>query len=283
MLYKCQVGFTFSTSTPCRRLGADAFRHQMPESVRGVVAGLLPRPAVSPACETQVVRPPLALYSQNPRVARLGGFQFGMGLSGRLAPGLKSRPMDPIGQLPPIARVKSGIGTTEAADALGRPVRLVDPAVDWLRGTTDRIDPESSHRIMHELVGVHRAYRRSLLRGIACVIALFLIAAALIAIDIAIEGQSAISDLLSSLIFTGPAVFAMLVAGIVVPAVRARRRRLSGVRDVMLRNARCPQCVYPISGILQDETTGLVTCPECGAAWRIESSRVNRPGDVLHG
>ena len=179
--------------------------------------------------------------------------------------------------------MKAGNSSRDSADALGMPVRLVDPAMDWLRGTTDRIDKESSDRIMRELVGVHRAYRRSLLRGIACVIALFVIAAVAIAIDVAIEGRSALSDLLTSLIFTGPAVAAMLVAGIVVPAVRARRRRLSGVRDVMLRNARCPQCVYPIGGILQDETTGLVTCPECGAAWRIESSRTDRPGNGAHG
>lgn len=136
---------------------------------------------------------------------------------------------------------------------------------------------------MCELLGVHRAYRRSLLRGIACVVALFMVAAAAIAIDIAIEGRSALSDLLSSLMFSGPAVAAMFVAGIVVPAVRARRRRLCGVRDVMLRNARCPQCAYPIGGILQDANTGLVTCPECGAAWRIESARFDQPVSVPHG
>lgn len=180
-------------------------------------------------------------------------------------------------------RVKSANARTEATDALGRPVRLVDPAIDWLRGTTERIDQESSDRIMRELVGVHRTYRRSLLWGVAFVIGLFLVVAAAIGIDIAIEGRSALSDLLSSLLFTGPAVVATFVAGIVVPAVRARRRRLCGVRDVMLRNARCPQCVYPIGGILQDAKTGLVTCPECGAAWRIESARIDQRGSVSHG
>jgi hypothetical protein len=190
--------------------------------------------------------------------------------------------MDSSGDSAARERAKATTGPADATDALGRPVRLVDPAMDWLRGTTDRIDQESSDRIMRELVGVHRAFRRLLLRGIACVVALFMIAAAAIAIDIAIEDRSALSDLLSSLLFTGPAVAAS-VAGIVVAAVRARRRRLSGVRDVMLRNARCPQCVYSIGGILQDAATGLSTCPECGAAWRTESSHVDHPRNVARG
>jgi len=243
---------------------------------------------VRPSClwvsEKHIVTPPHALYSKNPRVARLGGCRFSGRSPFETSPRSSlSWSMVSTGHTAARERVKSASGRTEATDALGRPVRLVDPAIDWLRGTTDRIDKESSDRIMRELVGVHRAYRRSLLRGIACVIALVVIAAAGIAIDIAIEGRSALSDLLSSLIFTGPAVAAMLVAGIVVPAVRARRRRLSGVRNVMLRNARCPQCVYPIGGSLHEATTGLVTCPECGAAWRIESERFDQPGYVPHG
>lgn len=154
-----------------------------------------------------------------------------------------------------------------ATDDRGQPVVLTDPGVDWLLGRQDRIADKTARRIMEDLGVEATAGRRLIRRGIAFVLALVVLSGAAIGIDIALEGRAAADDLLASLIFTGPAVAAMLGAGVIAPIVIARRRRLSRTREIMLKNGHCPQCAYRLAG-LPAGADSLITCPECGAAWR---------------
>jgi hypothetical protein len=170
----------------------------------------------------------------------------------------------------PVRSTGRARGTTR--DAAGRRVTLFDPGIDWLVGNRDRIDEATADRVMRELNGEVRASRRVILGGIAFVG--LLAAAALIAlgIDIAIEGRAALRDALGSLVLTGPAVTMMLVAGVVVPVVVARRRRLARTHEIMLRNGHCPHCGYRIADIPPQPATGHTICPECGCEWASASS-----------
>lgn len=157
------------------------------------------------------------------------------------------------------------IGTI--SDAAGRRVTLLDPAVDWLLGNRERMDQETAERIMTELSGEARASHRLLLGGITVVAGLTIAAAGALAISIAIEGRSAWQDAVGSLVFTAPAVTMMLVAGVVVPIIVARKRRLSRSCEAMLRHGHCPHCGYRIADIPAQAQTGHTICPECGCEW----------------
>ena len=161
----------------------------------------------------------------------------------------------------------SSLGT--ASDASGRPVAILDPGVDWLLGRYDRFDQETLDRIMVELGVEGRAARRLILGGTGFVALLVVAAAGAIAIDIAIEGPAAQQDLLGSLLFTGPAVAMMLAAGVVLPVIVARRRRLARSRDILLRHGHCPHCGYRIREVPPRPESGQTVCPECASAWRI--------------
>lgn len=157
------------------------------------------------------------------------------------------------------------IGTI--SDAAGRRVTLLDPAVDWLVGNRERMDQKAVERIMTDLNGEARASRRLILGGISFVLLLTVAALIALAINIAFEGRAALHDAIGSLVFTGPAVAIMLVAGVVVPIVVARKRRLANSCDVMLRNGHCPHCGYRIAGIPPQPRTDHTICPECGCEW----------------
>ena len=152
-------------------------------------------------------------------------------------------------------------------DASGRRVTLFDPALDWLVGSDERMDQATADRIMRDLGGEERSSRKLLLGGIAVGLAIVGVATLAVAISIAIEGKPALQDAVSSLVFTGPAVAMMLVAGVVGPMVVARRRRLGRSRDVLLRHGHCPHCGYRIGEISPQPRTGHTICPECGCEW----------------
>lgn len=164
--------------------------------------------------------------------------------------------------LPP-ARGKQA---ASVCDAGGRRVALLDPGVDWLLGKQDRMDRATLDRIMTDLGVEARAARRLILGGAGAVLLLSLAVAGAVAVDIAIEGRGALRDLLGSLVFTGPAVAAMLAAGVVLPVVLARRRRLARSTDVLLRHGHCPHCGYRVAAIPRSPT-GRTICPECACAW----------------
>lgn len=157
----------------------------------------------------------------------------------------------------------------EVADANGRRVRVVDPAGDWLLGRHGAVDAATLEGVMRDLDGdrarPHAASLRTLRVGIAAVAILLAASLALVAISIAVEGRAALADLRASLLLTGPAIAMMVGAGVVAPAVVARRRRLAGARDAWLRHGRCPACAYRIAEV--PAAAGTRTCPECGAAW----------------
>ncbi|GMV27733.1 MAG: hypothetical protein AMXMBFR58_37640 [Phycisphaerae bacterium] len=156
-----------------------------------------------------------------------------------------------------------------ARDAAGKPVTIMDPGVDWLLGSNDRIERETLDAIMADLGVADRSARRVILTGLGTLAVLIVLAIAGIAIDIAIEGQAAWNDLVKSLAFTGPAVLLMLAAGVAAPLVVARRARLKGTRAALLRHGRCPHCGYGIAGVPVDAGTGHTICPECSSAWHV--------------
>lgn len=60
---------------------------------------------------------------------------------------------------------------------------------------------------------------------------------------------------------------------------KARRARHERIRSVMLEYLRCPHCGYDIRGLPVDTLDGATVCPECGCAWKIDSSQtVGDPG-----
>ena len=152
-------------------------------------------------------------------------------------------------------------------DASGRRITLLDPGVSWLLGRHEQIDKATHDRIMAELGVEASAGRRTILLGIGLVALLCVLAVTGIAIDIAIEGRTAFQDLVGSLVFTGPAFVMTVAVGVVVPIMRARKRRLARTTEVMLRNGHCPHCGYRIAEVPRQPGTGQTICPECSSAW----------------
>ena len=62
--------------------------------------------------------------------------------------------------------------------------------------------------------------------------------------------------------------FAFTIGGLVILAVRAERARRVGD---LLTGHKCPSCGYDFSGLVGTDMAR-VTCPECGAAWRVGES-----------
>ncbi len=152
-------------------------------------------------------------------------------------------------------------------DARGRAVTLLDPMHDWLAGRHETIPKETLEAVVREVSGHVAADRRRILAGVACFGLVFAAAAAAIAVSVVREGRGAWGDLVGSLVFTGPALAAMAVAGVWLPLEAARRSRLARVRGAMLRQGHCPHCGYGLRGV-PASAEGLVVCPECSAAWR---------------
>ncbi len=69
-----------------------------------------------------------------------------------------------------------------------------------------------------------------------------------------------------------------LIIAVVIPLLSARNWRADQLgknrgllRRALIRRRWCPACVYRLEGI-EVEPDGCVTCPECGAGWRLEGS-----------
>lgn len=141
-----------------------------------------------------------------------------------------------------------------------------DPMGDWLAGRhgtipADRLDP-----IVREISGRGHRDRKLILLGLGVLIAMILLAGGGVTVSVLREGRAALDDLKQAMILTGPALLAMLIAGIWMPLALARRARLSRVRGAMLRRGLCPRCAYDLSGLPKSEE-GLLTCPECACVW----------------
>ncbi|MHC5003327.1 MAG: hypothetical protein ACYTJ0_09400 [Planctomycetota bacterium] len=129
-------------------------------------------------------------------------------------------------------------------------------------------DPEVLERITEDLEpGAWRARRFS--RRVALIVLPLIIAG--VGLAVAIEGQPALHDLISTL--TNPAILAAIVAGSVIPWLTARRERLKRVERVMLGHAVCPHCGYGLTGLPASPEDGATVCPECACAWQLPDRR----------
>ena len=58
--------------------------------------------------------------------------------------------------------------------------------------------------------------------------------------------------------------------------ISARRSRFHRIRNVMLQHLRCPHCGYDLRLLPTAPADGATTCPECGCAWNLEDSNLER-------
>jgi hypothetical protein len=148
---------------------------------------------------------------------------------------------------------------------------------EWLTGRhgtipADRLDP-----LIREISGRGHRDRKLILLGLGVLIALILLAGGGVTVSVLREGRTALDDLKQAVFLTGPALLAMLLAGIWMPLSLARRARLGRVRGAMLRRGLCPHCAYDLSG-LPSSAGGLLTCPECACVW--DPARAEAGGPV---
>jgi hypothetical protein len=70
----------------------------------------------------------------------------------------------------------------------------------------------------------------------------------------------------------------ILAASFVAGAV-ARRRSAPVLRATLLASGCCASCGYPLEGGAAPDESGRVTCPECGAVWRLPEPRADGSAD----
>ena len=54
----------------------------------------------------------------------------------------------------------------------------------------------------------------------------------------------------------------------------SRRVRLKRVHRILLKYIRCPHCGYDLRMLPTDPADGATVCPECGCAWRFDTTTV---------
>ena len=64
----------------------------------------------------------------------------------------------------------------------------------------------------------------------------------------------------------------IFVVNITLVWVFSRLGRLPRVCRIMLAHMRCPHCGYDLRGLPIDSSDGATVCPECGCAWKLEST-----------
>jgi hypothetical protein len=70
-------------------------------------------------------------------------------------------------------------------------------------------------------------------------------------------------------------IYLPLALGVfLIPLLIARRMRGGRAPGAMLRSGLCPHCGYDLRGSPADEEDGATVCPECGCAWRLDSTGV---------
>jgi hypothetical protein len=70
------------------------------------------------------------------------------------------------------------------------------------------------------------------------------------------------------------AIGAALLAGSAAAAAVARRRSAPVLRATLLASGCCASCGCPLGGGAAPDESARVTCPECGAVWRLPEPRV---------
>jgi predicted RNA-binding Zn-ribbon protein involved in translation (DUF1610 family) len=65
----------------------------------------------------------------------------------------------------------------------------------------------------------------------------------------------------------------LFVINIVVVWFSSRFVRRKKVSRILLRHSHCPHCGYDLHGLPADEEDGATICPECGCAWRLDTSQ----------
>jgi predicted RNA-binding Zn-ribbon protein involved in translation (DUF1610 family) len=67
----------------------------------------------------------------------------------------------------------------------------------------------------------------------------------------------------------------LFVFNIVVVWFSSRFVRRKKVCRTLLRHSRCPHCGYDLHGLPADEEDEATICPECGCAWRLDTSQAH--------
>ncbi len=75
-------------------------------------------------------------------------------------------------------------------------------------------------------------------------------------------------------VFLGPPIALMVV-------IASQFRRRSGEYITLMKaRALCPVCIYSLEG-MDVPSEGMITCPECGAKWRMDVVPKSAPGGVV--
>jgi hypothetical protein len=59
----------------------------------------------------------------------------------------------------------------------------------------------------------------------------------------------------------------LLAIWIVLWAARAFSYHARTTRLSLIESGRCPSCLYEMGEAIEDDASGMATCPECGSAW----------------
>jgi ribosomal protein L37AE/L43A len=151
-------------------------------------------------------------------------------------------------------------------DANGRSVKLLDPMPLWVLGRDEPIDRETLEGIVREFGVDPTTHRRLLWLSVGASVAVLVVVVFAITRIVVVGGQSAVHDLMSSLVLFGPMSVMVVIASCIIPILSARRKRWERLERVMIAHGRCPHCGFGIGGLARDDA-GLVVCPECSSAW----------------
>jgi hypothetical protein len=160
-------------------------------------------------------------------------------------------------------------------DALGRPVKILDPvALHLVRPLTERVlnRPQAipAAALLRLSEDLDRYWTR---RGhlIIAVYALGLILCYAGGLFYRYFISSSPNWDLVGMIFH-VAQFVLMLGAFYATWAYGRRARRPRVIPVMLRHRRCPHCGYDIRDLTPDGRSGATICPECGSAWNLNDA-----------
>ena len=158
----------------------------------------------------------------------------------------------------------------QVADARGRKVTQVDPVTMHLLRCHDVIEADDLRSIVSEEGIAISPWERALL--VYCVIAFLATVTGTIYYFVGgSSGDSAVQRVARLTWYSLLPVFFWW---------RIKRGRFVKTTAGMLKHLRCPHCGYDLRSLRVDPTDGATVCPECGCAWRLDSSHIGDLGDA---
>lgn len=150
-------------------------------------------------------------------------------------------------------------------DDRGRRVRLLQLCIlrKWLQ--------RGENRLKYEIETPIRWSAKMWLAGFALLPVVMLPVMAATVISLRINPPNSSSFLFATLQGVLVPLIAMAVFLPLHFAIAARWSRLE-MRNAYLSRSRCPSCFYDLAAQEADPEDGCCVCPECGAAWRIETA-----------